>query len=109
MVMQSAVLILPSELKTQGDQIGEAMGWGAESYTIQLSNSSEITHYGLRADVSQQFVNWITTRENLPGIPNLITVLDNLIYDFSGTEHTFWGREHLDYACNQHNLTVIGV
>lgn len=67
--MRSAVLILPVELKSQGDQIGEAMGWGPVSYTIPLSSSLEVTHYGLRADVSEQFVDWIVNRNNLPNIP----------------------------------------
>ena len=105
--MHSAVLILPVEYKLQGDQIGDVMGWGPVSYTIPLSSSFEITHYGLRADVTDQFVSWIVTRENLPDIFNLITVLDNLIYDFAGTEHNLWGREHLEYACSRHGLVII--
>jgi hypothetical protein len=106
MVMQSAVLILPANLKTQGNTIGDAMGWGPESYTIPLSdNGADITHWGLRADVDEQFVRWITGVDPLP-LPDANTVLESLIYDFS--ENSLWGRDHLEYVCALHNLTIIG-
>ena len=106
--MQSAVLILPTDLKSLGNTVGEAMGWGPESYTIPLStNEIDITHYGLRADVSDQFIRWITGIDPLP-IPDAEIIIAALIYDFSGTEHNLWGREHLEYACNQNNLIILG-
>ena len=106
--MRSAVLILPEDLKLQGDAIGEAMGWGPESYTIPLSDDQiNITHYGLRADVDDQFIRWITGIDTLP-IPDADIVLESLIYDFSGTEHSLWGREHLDYVCNNNNFIILG-
>ncbi len=106
--MQSAVLILPADLKSQGNAIGEAMGWGPESYTIPLSgNQIDITHYGLRANVDDQFIRWITGIDPLP-IQGADAVLASLIYDFSGIEHSLWGREHLDYVCSNHNLTILG-
>lgn len=106
--MQSAILILPADLKAQGNAIGEVMGWGPESYTIPLSdNQINITHYGLRADVDDQFIRWITGVDPLP-IPDAAIIIASLIYDFSGTEHNLWGREHLDYVCNNQNLTVLG-
>lgn len=105
--MHSAVLILPVHLREQGDQVGEIMGWGPVSYTIPLSEDNmTITHYGLRADVSEQFMDWIVTQTNLPNIPNLSTVLDNLIYDFSGVDHNLWGRDHLDHVCTHNNLVI---
>jgi hypothetical protein len=108
MVMQSAVLILTTDLKSQGNAVGESMGWGPESYTIPLStNGIDITHYGLRADVSDQFIRWITGVDPLP-IPDAEIIIASLIYDFSGTEHNLWGREHLEYACNQNNLIILG-
>ncbi len=106
--MQSAVLILPVELKSQGNAVGEAMGWGPESYTIPLStNGIDITHYGLRADVSDQFIRWITGVDPLP-ITDADEILTSLIYDFSGSEHNLWGREHLEYVCSNYNLTILG-
>ena len=105
--MQSAILILPADLKAQGNAVGEAMGWGPESYTIPLSNNSmDITHYGLRADVSDQFIRWITGVDALP-IEGADVVLASLIYDFSGAEHNLWGREHLEYVCNQNNFVIL--
>lgn len=107
--MKSAVLILPAELKSQGNAIGEAMGWGPESYTISLSdNGVDITHWGLRADVDAQFVRWITGVDPLP-LSGADTVLESLIYDVAGTEHNFWGKDHLDFVCNNYNLTQIVV
>jgi len=106
--MYSAVLILSASLKEKGDQIGSVMGWGPESYTIPLSSDLlTVTHYGLRTDVSKQFVDWILTKENLPDIPDLELVLDNLIYDFAGIDHNLWGREHLDYVCSKYNLSFL--
>ncbi len=106
--MQSAILILPADLKAQGNAVGEAMGWGPESYTIPLSNNSQdITHYGLRADVSDQFIRWITGVDPLP-IPDAETIIASLMYDFSGTEHNLWGRAHLEYVCGNYNLTILG-
>lgn len=106
--MQSAILILPADLKSQGNAIGESMGWGPESYTIPLSNNGlDVTHYGLRADVSDQFIRWITGVDPLP-IQGADAVLASLTYDFSGTEHNFWGREHLEYVCGNYNLTILG-
>ena len=106
--MQSAILILPAELKSQGNAVGEAMGWGPESYTIPLSNNGlDITHYGLRADVDDQFVRWITGVDPLP-MSDVEIIIASLIYDFSGTEHSLWGREHLDYVCNNNNFIILG-
>lgn len=106
--MRSAVLILPTELKSQGNSVGDTMGWGPESFTIPLSdNKLGITHYGLRSDVDEQFIRWITGVDPL-SLPEAQTVLDALIYDFSGETHNLWGREHLEYVCNQHNLTITG-
>jgi hypothetical protein len=108
MVMHSAVLIISTEIKSQGNEMGEIMGWGPESFTIPLSdNELSISHYALRADVDDQFVRWITGIDPLP-LSEAQTVLASLIYDFSGTEHNLWGRDHLEWVCNQHNLTIIG-
>lgn len=106
--MPSAVLILPADLKSLGDAVGNAMGLGPNSYTIPLSNNGvDITHWGLRTDVSDQFVQWITGVDPLP-LAEAQFVLNLIIYDFAGVEHNFWGRDHLEYVCNQHNLTILG-
>ena len=106
--MPSAVLIILADLKSQGNSVGDTMGWGLESYTIPISdNGYDITHWGLRADVDDQFVRWITGVDLLP-LPEAHAVLASLIYDFSGETHNLWGREHLEHVCNQHNLTILG-
>jgi len=90
--MFSAVLIIPSALLTEANAVGASMGWGPESYTIPLSDDGEaVTHWGLRADVDEQFVRWITGVDPLPN-PAAQPVVDALIADFSASE---WGEVHL--------------
>jgi hypothetical protein len=104
--MQSAVLILPIELKEAGDKIGEAMGWGPVSYTIPLSSGQDLTHYGLRADVSQTFIDMIEAAKSgtyPDAIPESIIkpVVENLIADFSTT---LWGYDHFQEVLNKYNM-----
>ena len=114
--MHSAVLILPIALKDAGDQIGEAMGWGPESYTIPLTSNpdGEVTHIGLRADVYPSFIRMIEDAkqgrypETLP--ENVLRpVIDALIADFSPDpsdpeKPVLWGADHLDCVCMENNL-----
>lgn len=107
--MISAVLILPIELKESGDKIGEAMGWGPVSYTIPLSTDQDLTHYGLRADVTQSFIDMIEAAKSgtyPDAIPESIIkpVIDNLIADFSTT---LWGHEHFQEVLNKYNVTQL--
>lgn len=93
--MLSVVLIIPADQKAAGDSFLEAAGWGPESYTIPLSNNSmSITHYALRADVEDYFK--ISEQ-----------AISELISDFSGIDHTLWGKEHLDYVCAKHALNIL--
>lgn len=102
-MQHSAVLIIPAELKPAADILGATMGWGAVSYTIPVGDGETVTHFAARADVSPQFVAWITGTEALPN-PAAQTVIDALISDFSpdpayeGSDPPpmLWGRAHLD-------------
>lgn len=91
------------------------MGWGPVSYTIPLPDSDEPTHYGLRADVDEQFIRWIRGLDPLPEscVELAAPVLPELIADFSpdptvelgGEEDAppvLWGRAHLDAAVAAH-------
>jgi hypothetical protein len=90
--MQSAILIIPVALLSQANAVGAAMAWGPESYTIPLSDDgSTVTHWGLRADVDEQFARWITGLDPLPD-PSAQPVVDALIADFSTSD---WGEAHL--------------
>ena len=55
----SAVLILPSEYKDDGDAFSELMGWGPNCYSVALSETGHhpATHYGCRAQVQQSFID----------------------------------------------------
>ena len=107
--MYSAVLILPKELKEAGDKIGEIMGWGPVSYTIPLSTGQDVSHYGLRADVAQTFVDVIEAAKKgvyPDAIPEAIIkpVVDNLIADFSTT---LWGHDHFQEVLNKYNMSQL--
>lgn len=115
----SAVLIVPAALKADADALGAAMGWGPESYTIPLpKGAEEPTHYGLRADVDEQFVRWIKGLDPLP-VEGGEPVMEALIADFSPDptieeapedDETYtappvlWGRKHLDAVAKREGL-----
>lgn len=102
--MQSAVLIIPDALLSQANAVGEAMGWGPTSYVIPLSDDGEtVTHWGLRADVDDQFVRWITGADPLPD-PSAQPVVDALIAGFSASE---WGEAHLIRVLEENDLTKL--
>mgnify|MGYP000406511121 FL=1 len=43
----STVLIIPAALLTEANALGNALGYGPESYTVPLSSDGEtVTHYG---------------------------------------------------------------
>lgn len=113
-MQHSAVLIVPAALKAQADAVGAAMGWGAVSYTIPLGNGEtlEVTHWAARADVSEQFVRWVTGQDPMPD-PAFQPVIDALIADFSPDPHDpdapdLWGRAHLDTVLGKAGLQAIG-
>ena len=102
--MQSAVLIIPAALLSQANAVGAAMGWGPESYVIPLSEDGEtVTHWGLRADVDEQFVRWIAGVDPLPN-PAAQPVVDALIADFSASE---WGEAHLLRVLSENDLAKL--
>ena len=123
MMLYSAVLIIPADLKPEADAVGAAMGWGATSYTIPLGDGEKSTHFGLRADVDAQFIRWIKGLDQLPedcaGLA--APVIAALIADFSpdptvapelelgegadeDTSTILWGRAHLDAVLAAHGL-----
>lgn len=110
----SAILIIPAALKPAADAVGAAMGWGEISYTIPLASdpeSSEVTHYAARADVTEQFVRWIKGVDPLPD-PAAQPVIDALIADFTpdptyageDPPATLWGRAHLESVLAKRGL-----
>ena len=102
----SAVLIIPAAMKPSADTVGSAMGWGAVSYTIPLGDGETVTHFGSRADVSQQFIRWVKGLDPLPD-PAFVPIVDALIADFSPDPTmelaegetpppVLWGKDHLE-------------
>jgi hypothetical protein len=89
------------------------MGWGQIAYTISLGADDTVTHYGCRADVSEQFTRWIRGDDPLPD-PSIQPVIDALIWDFSPDPSDpesprLWGRGHLDAVLATHSLIQVGV
>ena len=116
-MQHSAILIIPAALKPQADAVGAAMDWGDVSYTIALADdpeSQEVTHWGARADVSEQFVRWIKGVDPLPD-PSFQPIIDVLIADFSpdptyegdDPPSVLWGREHLDAVLAAMGMAVL--
>ena len=114
--MHSAVLILPIQLKAQGDAIGAAMGWGSPSYSIPLAaeGASEATHVGLRADVHPSFIDMIVAAGQgvyPEAVPEAVLrpVIEALIADFSPDpsdpeKPVLWGADHLEAVCATHGF-----
>lgn len=73
--MQSAVLIIPVAQHALADQLGEAMGWGPNNYSVPLSptRSEPTTHFGLHAWVEQSFVDLLSAaaQGQVPAIPGM--------------------------------------
>jgi hypothetical protein len=57
-MLKSCVLILPINLRDEGDRMGETLGWGPNNFSVPLITigSNEVTHYGLHAWVDDTFI-----------------------------------------------------
>lgn len=126
--MKSAFLIIPTNLKVAADKLGEAMGWGPENYTIQLSNDSgvTVTHYACRTDVRFSFqvtlmqAGYDLTRAGISeeeieqvrlalsttaSIPEgADIVINNLDVNLSTS---LWGLEHATSVIEEKNYTIV--
>ena len=79
--MLSCVLIVPAALKDEADALGEALGHGPQSYTVALTTGEGVTHWGLHAFVSPDFVAMLQSGELPDGVefPALGDVMAALI------------------------------
>lgn len=114
-LVNSVVIIAPAILKPQCDYIANLMGWGDDSFSVALSqNGLGITHYGLRSECDDTFIEWL----NGVGLPWNINVLDikslleNIIVDVSPDKTdknkvVYWGQEHFNYVCSKNNLSIV--
>jgi hypothetical protein len=110
----SAVLIIPKTLHQQANDVAAIMGWGPESYSVPLGDGETVTHYGLRADVSGQFIRWIRGQDPLPEAVAALAapVISALISDFSpdpddGEKPVIWGRDHFAAVCADSGLVPV--
>ena len=86
----SAVLILPAAYRDAGNTLSAEMGWqpvGAVpgTYSIPLLTGDTLTHWGCRADVTQNFIGMV---ENPP--EDAAALMDVLVHDWrvTGDPHT---------------------
>lgn len=63
--MYSVVLVLSDNLRQQGNELAEAMGYGPDNYSVPLSATGQepATHYGLHTWASQAFVDILAADE----------------------------------------------
>ena len=109
--MTSAVIILPLALREHGNALGEALGYGPDSYTIPLvaSGSPTATHIGLRADVGNEFIELVQNAKlgiyptEIP-IDLVSLVIGAIISDFSDE---LWGYDHATKVFEDNNFTIL--
>lgn len=109
--MLSCVLILPVDQVATGNAVGEAMGWGPNSYSVPLSadGSEPATHYGLHAWVTEEFQTLIETGAYPPEVEAAgITQSD---YDamMAVLISSFWDDyvDHFATVCADNGLVVV--
>ena len=81
----SAVLILPAAYREAGNALSAEMGWQPVdavpgTYSVPLMTGDILTHWGCRADVTQNFMDMIANPT-----PETQPLIDVLIYDFRVT------------------------
>lgn len=99
--MHSLVLIVPAAALTAANaQAAELLG-GPANFTIPLGTGGQITHMGLRADISAAQLDCLRDCE----------MLGDAIFDISNdpladdeARHSLWGRAHTDAVLAAHGL-----
>jgi len=104
--MLSCVLILPAILRDKGNALGGVMGWGPDNYSVALTNTTDPTHYGLHAWVTQSFVDLIDAGTMPVGLDypqaDFDEVMAALISSFRANM-----TGHFDEVCAAHGLSLV--
>lgn len=109
--MLSCVLILPDAQTPTGNAVGEAMGWGPNSYSVPLSadGSDPDTHYGLHAWVTEEFQALIETGAYPPQVES--AGITQVVYDamMAALISSFWAdyMDHFATVCADNGLVVV--
>jgi hypothetical protein len=109
--MQSTVLILPLDQVATGNAVGNAMGWGPESYSVPLSadGSEPATHYGLHAWAGDAFQQMIETAYYPPEVE--AAGISQAEYDamMALLIYSFWPdyTDHFATVCADNGLQVV--
>lgn len=106
-------LIIQASARGAGNRVGEALGWGPESYTVPLSATGEppATHYGLSSAATQRFVGMLQSASNggvIDGVDpsDLTLALSGLAYSIGpATENPV---TQFDALCDQAGLLRVG-
>lgn len=89
--MHSVVLIVPAALHAKANALAEAMGYGPNNYSIQLSadGTAPASHWGLHVWAQQDFVDQLVSGELPEGVDypqaDFNAVMAGLIYSIRGT------------------------
>jgi hypothetical protein len=69
----SVVMIVPAEARAAGDNLGAALGWGDENFTVPLGDKDMASHYGLRAAAGPDLVALLSDagQGRFPDLPDL--------------------------------------
>ena len=108
--MFSAVLILPLEEVKTGNAVSEAMGWGADSYSVPLSPDAKLpaSHMGLHTWATDEF-KWMVDTGYYPRL--LQGIVDKTEYAkmLSALTASFEGESegHFSRCIEDLNLAVI--
>ena len=93
---------MPAELRDSANALGDALGMGPDNYSVPLTNDTEITHYGLRAWASEDFLELLETGTLPEGVefPDLQEILDALIVSVEPDN-----EGHFDLVLQENNLS----
>ena len=110
--MIHAILIAPKDYQSAANQLGEALGYGPDTYSVPLyaAGETEPTHYAGCAPVSDLFVAQVTgaIAGELPdalsgySVEQVQALISQLIIDLAGDVE---GSQHFEQVLAAHNLS----
>lgn len=109
--MLSTVLILPDDLKDEGNRMGDAMGWGPENFSVALSSdgSAPATHWGLHAWASDDFPAYLASETLPPELEKAGFTQKEWDAIRAAIIQSYWSDYigHFDTVCAENNFQVV--
>lgn len=109
--MLSCVLLLPLDLRDEGNRMGAAMGWGPENFSVPLSadGSEPATHWGLHAWAADSFPAMLASET----IPEELSTAGFTQAEWdairAGMIQSFWADyvDHFNSVITENGLSVV--